>query len=395
MRILVISQYYYPEQFKITDICEQLYKDGNDVTVITGLPNYPEGIIYNGYKDKKNTIEIINGVEVMRTAIIPRGRVFIKRFLNYYSYVINSKKAIKKLKEKYDIVFVFEISPVMQIYPALYYKQKTGTPVIVYCQDLWPEVLTIGGVKRNSIIYKYYWKVSQKLYSESDKIIITSPSFEDYLLKFNNITKEKIIYLPQHSYELCDSISLKKNDEFVNLLYTGNIGKVQNVDVMIEAMKYLKAYNIKMHIVGNGSEYDNCVRVISENNLQNMVIMYGWKKRDELIGFYEIADACIMSLSGATFIGTTIPSKLQDYMSIGRPILAGISGDACKVIDESLCGIYCEPDSAIEFANLIKRYMNNKFSIDKYGINARKYFEVHYKLSEFSKKLQQIMEKTI
>ncbi len=393
MNILVISQYYYPEQFKITDICEQLHKDGNNVTVITGLPNYPEGIIYKGYENKKNTKENINGVNVYRCSIIPRGKGVVKRFLNYYSYMFNSKKILKKLNENFDITFVFQMSPVMQIYPALYYKKCTKTPVIIYCQDMWPESLIVGGIKKNSLIYNYFWNVSRKLYSKSDLLLITSPSFRNYLISFKNILDENIIYLPQHSNALCDLIPLKKEDGNINLLYTGNIGKVQNVDIIIEAMNYFKNSNIKMHIVGNGSEYDNCKKIVDENNLHSNVIMHGWKKREELIQYYELADACILSLSGKTFIGKTIPTKLQDYMSVGRPILAAISGDACDIIDESKSGIYCEPDSVEEFARLIRNYLDNKDEYDKCGIYARNYYEENYRLEDFSQKLIRIMEK--
>lgn len=160
MRILVICQYYYPEPFRVNDICEEMVKRGHEVTVVTGTPNYPEGQIYQGYENKQKSDEVLNGVTIHRCPIIPRKTGTFYRFLNYFSYPYETQKYIKDLKasdgKPFDVVFVNQLSPVMMAKPAIAYKQKYGTPVIMYCLDLWPESLVAGGVSRNSAIFRRF-----------------------------------------------------------------------------------------------------------------------------------------------------------------------------------------------------------------------------------------------
>ena len=165
MKILVVCQYYYPEPFRITDICEELVRRGHEVFVVTGLPNYPEGMIYSGYRGKDKRDENINGVRVHRCFTIGRRSGVLFRFLNYYSYAFSSVRYTSKLKEKFDVIFVNQLSPVMMAKAAISYKKKHNTKIVMYCLDLWPESLTVGGIKKGSAIYKFFHKVSAKMYS--------------------------------------------------------------------------------------------------------------------------------------------------------------------------------------------------------------------------------------
>ena len=178
MKILVICQYYYPEPFRINDICEELVKRGHEVTVVTGEPNYPEGEIYKGYENHSHSDEKINGVNVHRCPIIPRKQGIIHRFLNYFSYPRSAKKYIRNLKASdgnpFDIVFVNQLSPIMMAEPAISYKKKYRVPVVLYCLDLWPESLVDGGIRRESIIYKIFNKISKRIYMSVDKVLVTS-----------------------------------------------------------------------------------------------------------------------------------------------------------------------------------------------------------------------------
>lgn len=152
MRILVFSQYYYPEPFKIHEICEELVKRGNEVTVITGRPNYPDGDLFEGYGNENKMNEVINGVNVIRTKIVLRGHNPLSLMRNYFSYPLLAKKEIKKLNKEFDIVFVYQLSPVFMIKPALYYKKKFKKKVYIYCLDLWPESLKVLHISEK----KYY-----------------------------------------------------------------------------------------------------------------------------------------------------------------------------------------------------------------------------------------------
>ena len=203
MRILVVCQYYYPEPFRVNDICEEMVKRGHEVTVVTGEPNYPEGRIYKGYERHQKSDEIINGVKVHRCPIIPRKTGTVYRFLNYFSYPQRAKKYIKSLTASdgnpFDIVFVNQLSPVMMAEPAISYKKKHGTPVVMYCLDLWPESLVAGGVSRGFVIYKVFHRISKRIYRGVDRILITSRLFRGYLKEQFGVEDDKIDYLPQYA----------------------------------------------------------------------------------------------------------------------------------------------------------------------------------------------------
>lgn len=196
MKILVISQYYYPEPFKVNEICEGLVKEGHKVTVITGMPNYPSGKLYEGYENKMH--EYKDGVEIIRTNIVLRGKNPLSMIANYYSYPRKAKQAIDKLEDEYDIVYVYQLSPVMMIQPAVYYKQKYGKKILTYCLDLWPESLSNIKIKKNNPIYSYILSVANKLYAKCDHIMVTSPFFLEYLNQVNKVESDKLSINYQH-----------------------------------------------------------------------------------------------------------------------------------------------------------------------------------------------------
>ena len=186
-KILVICQYYKPEPFRISDICEEMVRRGHEVHVVTGYPNYPEGIIYEGYGKGKYIDEVVNGVKIHRCYTIPRETGIIKRMLNYYSYAVSSTRYVLSNKciasdgKPFDVIFCNQLSPVMMADAAIAYKKKYKVPAIMYCLDLWPESLIAGGITRESTIYKYYHHVSKKIYGQMDKILITSRMFSDWV----------------------------------------------------------------------------------------------------------------------------------------------------------------------------------------------------------------------
>ena len=164
MKILVVCQYYYPEPFKISDTLEELVRRGHDVTVVTGTPNYPMGVIYSGYENGKRSDEVINGVKVHRCKIFPRGQGAINRLRNYFSFSCSSKKYVKTLGDDFDVVFVNQLSPVMMANAGIYYKKKFGKKLVMYTLDLWPESLKAGGIGEGNPLYKYFKKVSKRIY---------------------------------------------------------------------------------------------------------------------------------------------------------------------------------------------------------------------------------------
>lgn len=379
MKILVVCQHYYPEPFRITDICEELVKKGNEVTVITGVPNYPMGNTYKGYERGKKRDELINGVKVHRCFTIPRKHGIVRRVLNYYSFAWSSTRYAKKVKEEYDVVFVNQLSPVMMARAGIAYKKKHDTKLVIYCMDLWPESLKAGGIKENSLAFRHYFNVSNKIYRQADSICITSKSFEEYFLKNFNIDKKKIHYLPQYAEELfkpkdCE----KKPNDVYDFMFAGNIGKAQSMSTIIEAAKILKnESNIRFHFVGDGSELDNIKKIVKEEKLNN-IFFYGRKPIEEMPKYYKMADAMIVTLSGDSLISTTLPGKVQSYMAAGKPIIGSANGETMDVIRESKCGFCGKAESYKELSNNIRNFIkcNNKKELSNNAIN---YYNKHFK----------------
>ncbi len=398
MRILFVSQYYYPESFKITDICEELARRKHEITVLTGFPNYPGGEIYKEYTEssKQCLIEKIKEVRVIRCPIRPRHKGGVNLFLNYFSYVKSAKKFLKHFDETFDAIVVFEVSPVFQIEVATYYAKKKKIPIITMCQDIWPEVLTIKGVSKKSIPFKLIKKVSGKLYRKSTKIIVSSPSFKNYLTKEHNVDSKIITYIPQHGSQnlLSYNFSKETTDKTI-FLYAGNIGKAQNVEIMIKSFEMLKDNNFQFWIVGNGSEYENCKKYIEEHELTEKILLLGWKTREELLDIYKSIDVLVLSLTAHSFVGMTIPTKLQDYLAIGKPIIAAIEGDARAVIEDAQCGLCSNADDVNSFLEALQKYMQNKLDYKKMGNNGRNYFLIHFKLEKIVDQMEEVITSSI
>lgn len=380
MKILVICQHYYPEQFRITDICEELVKCGHQVTVLTGLPNYPMGYIYPGYKDKSKRHEIINGVDVYRTFTIGRRRGIIFRVLNYYSFMLSSCLHVAKLDDDYDVVFVNQLSPVMMAEAGVKYKKKYGTKLVIYTLDLWPDSLTVGGIRKESCIFKYYHRVSKKIYESADKILVTSREFQQYFKDEFSICNTE--YLPQYSELIFDPESCKKTpNETVDLMFAGNVGKAQSVDTIIRAASLTKdVENLRWHIVGDGSELDNCKRLAEELQTDN-VIFHGRKPLEEMPRYYAMADAMLVTLYKNDVISKTLPGKVQTYMAAGKPIIGAIDGEAAKVITESQCGLCGPAENAEKLAENTRLYI--KQNVNLYGQCALNYSDMNFDKASF------------
>lgn len=389
-KILVICQYYKPEPFRISDICEEMVRRGHEVQVVTGYPNYPEGVLYEGYGKGKHIDEVIEGVKVHRCFTIPRETGTVKRLMNYYSYAASStayvlsKACIASDGKPFDVVFCNQLSPVMMAEAAIAYKKKYNVPIVMYCLDLWPESLIAGGIKRESVIYKFFHHVSKRIYRQMDKILITSRMFSDYLSNEFGVEKDRIEYLPQYAEGIFEQIPPRKLDETFHLMFAGNIGAVQSVETVIKAAEILKDEPVKFHIVGGGTDLDRLKEVAK--NLDN-VVFYGRRPLEEMPEFYAKADAMLITLSDDPVLSLTLPGKVQSYMAVGKPIIGAIDGETKVIIEEAKCGFCGSADDVGELADNIKRFI---LSEDKtvMGRNARKYYEKNFEKKNFMNKLE-------
>lgn len=389
MKILVVCQYYYPENFQITPICEQLVKDGYDVTVLTGLPNYPMGIVPEEYKSGHRD-EYINGVHILRCFEIGRGKGPIGLAKNYLSFLWSSMRKINELPKDFDLVFVYQLSPVLMGLPARKYAQKYNRPLFLYCCDLWPESIKTYIKNESNSIFRFVKYVSTKVYSACDKIACQSSSFLPYLHAVHNLVATKLVYLPAFADEAyLDQDFIPDDNGVVDFVFMGNLGIAQNLGAVLEAVNKIKHIpGFKLHFVGDGSYLATMQNYVAQHNLQDIVVFHGRHAVEEMPQFYKLADVCLVSLKADSAVGLTLPSKVQGYMAAGKPILGMINGSAQKVIDEANCGICVKADDMSAFADAMCWFINNFQEHNRMGQNGREYFKQNFSKKIFMRRLE-------
>lgn len=389
MKILVICQYYSPEPFRIADICEALVKEGNEVDVITSFPNYPMGEIYDDYKSGKHKDENINGVNIHRVFTIGRKANALFRFVNYYTYFIASTLYTAKLKKEYDVVFVYQLSPVLMANAALKYKKKHGKKVVLYCLDLWPESLTLGGIKKNGLVYRYYKKVSQRIYNNADDILVSSRMFRTYFQDTFKIDSSKVKYLPQYAEDVFFPLNDVSNDA-LNITFAGNIGTTQSIETILYAAEKLKGKAIRFSFYGDGSGLDRMVSLSKKLKLEN-VTFYGRVPLETLPEVYAKSDALIVTLSDNEVLSMSFPGKIQSYMAAGKPVVAAVNGEAARIIQEADCGFVSPSEDVDSLVSSIEELVNADRV--KLGKNSRIYYEENFQKSDFIRKLLNVLKK--
>lgn len=392
MKILVICQYYHPEPFRISDICKALVSNGHEVTVVTGTPNYPEGEIYKGYENGCRADEVINGVSVHRCPQIPRKTGPVYRLLNYYSYAFSAKHYVKKLKAEFDVVFVNQLSPVMMAEPAISWAKRNSKRCVLYCLDLWPESLLVGGIKKDSLIYKFFLHVSKRIYRNVDRIMVSSRGFLDYFRDVLGMDADVISYLPQYAEEMFSELpETEKNKETVDFLFAGNVGTVQSVETIVDAAHLLKDdEKIRIHIVGSGISLENCQK--KAEGLQN-ITFYGRRPLAEMPAFYAKADAMLITMEKNTVIAETLPGKVQSYLAAGKPVIGAIGGETARIINgDAKCGVCCDAEDAAALANTIRDVSKRPDLLAQYGVNARDYYLKHFRKEDFIAHLEKTLQ---
>ena len=389
MKILVVCQLYYPENFVISKICEELVKQGNDVTVLTGKPNYGYGYILPEYKDVK--YEEINGVKVHRVKLIPRSKGRLSIIRNYLSFWRNSKKWIRNCKENYDIVYSMSLSPVTILSAGNLYKKKHHVKHVVHCVDLWPEsVLVTHAVRKNSLMYKILYRWSRNLYREVDHVLIGSPSYEEY---FRNVLKldNKCTFVPQPSLVETNDASPYKYEKKYNILYCGNLGLVQLINLIPEAMKLVLNKDAQFHVIGMGPKTDELLSLIKQYGLEDKIIYHGPMPAHKAASYFASADALYVSLKQEGYVGRTIPNKLVMSMAFEKPIIAVLDGDGKEVLETAGGGIICneDPESIAKAIDQI-----GDLSIEerkKLGSVNRAYYLKHLSIKSCGEKVNQIL----
>lgn len=396
-KILVISQYYYPEPFKITEICEELVKKNNQVTVLTGLPNYNFEDIPDKYKNRKNRKEIVNGVEIIRVFEIARKKGVLRLILNYISFMVCACWQILKLRKNYDIVFVYQLSPILMAIPGILYKKLHKKPLYLYCLDLWPESINNILKSKTNFFYRLVKLISTNIYKAADKISVTSKPFLYYFEKEHGIDKNKLNYIPQSGEESYLDLNLNSTDNnIIDFIFMGNIGLIQDIDCILKAVEEIKKLqNYKIHFVGTGAYLEKAKIIVKEKEIEELVEFHGFHPIEKMKEFYQLADVCLLTLKGGSYVSQTMPAKLQGYMAAGKPVIGAIDGAAQEVINESGCGLCVNASDWKGLANLLAKVITNPEVIKNMGENGRNFYKKNFTIERQVKKVQETIDQLI
>jgi glycosyltransferase involved in cell wall biosynthesis len=377
--IVVVSQYYYPENFRINDITREWVKRGYEVSVVTGIPNYPKGRFFKGYGVFRKRKEIVDGIRIIRLPIFPRLNNSIALTLNYLSFVVSGWFWSRLTTLKADFVFNFEVSPMTQALPALWFAKRRNIPSIIYVQDLWPENLQIVGGINNHIIIKMVNKMVDKIYEQATKILVTSNSFKDSIIQRGvDETKIDVWYQYAEEFYKFSKNQYRKENEILKIVFTGNIGEAQGLDILPKVAVLLNnnGYDdkIKFIIVGDGRNKQNLLNEISKSNVESLFEFIESQPATNIPYILSLYDVAFLSFSDNDLFRKTIPAKLQSYMACGMPILAVAEGESERIVIEAKCGLASKPNDIMgAYENILKFYTLNQESIKQMSINSQNY----------------------
>jgi glycosyltransferase involved in cell wall biosynthesis len=389
--ILVIAQYFYPEQFRINDICTEWVKKGYKVTVVTGIPNYPQGKYFPGYGLFKKRKEIYNGVEIIRIPLIPRGNNSIMLALNYLSFVVSGFFWNLFSKVKADYVFIFEVSPMTQALPGVWYAKKRKVPCYLYVQDLWPENVEIITGITNRYFIGAIGKMVDYIYARCDKIFATSNSFV-HSIASRGVQEEKIAYWPQYAEDFYtpkekSTVPEIPNDDIFNIIFAGNIGTAQGLEILPKTALFLKekslAKNIRFNIVGDGRYKNELIELVNASNVAEMFNFITRQPATRIPELLASNNAAFQCLTDNPLFSMTIPAKLQSYMACGIPIIASANGETSRILKESEAGLISPAGDARKLAEVIVEMLNKSpEQLKVMGLNAREYYNRNFNKQE-------------
>ena len=359
MRLLIITQYYWPENFRINDLTTGLVERGHEVTVLTGVPNYPSGSVFSEYQASPDSFRDFNSAKIIRVPIVPRGNSSIQLVLNFISFILSASTVglYQIRKQQVDAVFVFEPSPVTVCLPAVLYRYLKKVPVAFWVLDLWPDTLKATGVVRSERLLKMIGRVVSFIYNRNDLILGQSKSFVPYIKSYCD--HENVRYFPGWAESVFGGDQTQSDQEkntasSFNVVFTGNVGESQDFPAVLDAAEILKnEEGIQFTIVGDGRMSQWVADEVHKRGLSEMVALAGRHPIEKMPYFFDQADALLVCLKDEPIFSYTIPGKLQAYLMAGKPIVAMLNGEGAELVSSNHCGISCAAGSARGLASAI------------------------------------------
>ena len=401
MKILIVSQYFWPEDFKVNDVAFDFIKKGHEVTVLTAIPNYPKGKFYKGYGFFSKRKENINGVKIVRSCIIPRGKGgALNLILNYISFIFFAYfTSLLRIKKGYDMVFSHLTSPLTSALPAIWLKKRFKIPLVIWVLDLWPESVAATTNIKNKQVYTILTRIVKYIYRKSDSVLVSSRAF------FGSVEEKiddpsKVGYFPNWAEDTFtaaeyEPYELPELPSGFNIMFAGNVGDAQDFVAIVDTAEKVQGENINFVVVGDGRKFDWLRQEVTIRGLNNVVLL-GRHPLESMPWFFAKADAMLVSLKDEPIFRLTVPAKIQAYMASGKIILGMINGEANTMINESGCGYAVAAADSSALAEAIMRIkQTNSLEREQMQKNALNYYEKHFERVRLLNRLEKHFKEMI
>lgn len=400
-RILVVSQHFWPEPFRINDIVEGFIQDGLEVDVLCGLPNYPKGEWFPGYTYTKPRRQEYKGATVIRAGEIPRkGNSGPMIFLNYVSWPLFALFNLWRLKGNYDAVLCYNTSPVLINFPAIVYAKLHRIPLVSYVLDIWPENLYSVLPIKEPLLQRIASAVSDWHYKQADALIAMSPSLQKRLMERTGKPEHSVAVIPQHCEDFYaipqpDADLQAKYAGRFNLVFTGNFSPAQSIETVIRGAvmaRDMGADNLRLILVGDGMSRPQLEALVTELGAQDTVCFAGSVAPTEVPRYTTLADALVASLSASPDLGMTVPAKIASYMAACKPLLASMDGEGAAAVTSANCGYSSPAQDAEALAhNIVTLYQSSSEQRQQLGQNAFDWYSKHYRRNTVLKRLEELL----
>lgn len=398
--ILIICMHFYPVQFRVNDIALELVNRGYKVTVVTGIPNYPDAKFTKGYGWFKKRKENYQGINIIRIPIFPRGNSSISLILNYFSFNFFGFFFSVFSKIKADHVFIYGTSPLLKAMVGLRYAKRLKIKSTLYVMDLWPESVQYAGGIDNKHVLNYLRRQMKRIYDLSDHILVSSKSFVEPIHSFG-IEQSKILYWPQaaesvfNQKEFTDKTEIVR-DQKLNLIFTGTIAVAQGLNILVDVAERLKKNGqsgVRFVLVGGGRAKADLIQYSKEKNVNYYFQFIDRKPVSDIPAYYAQSDAALLTLLESPIFKLTIPAKLQSYMTYGIPVIASASGEVSSIITESECGLVSNSEDINGlYDNIIRFIALSSLERSKMAVNGKEYANRHFSKYQLMNQLEEVMQ---
>jgi glycosyltransferase involved in cell wall biosynthesis len=404
LRILVVSQYFWPENFRVNDLVKEWGQRGHQVTVLTGIPNYPEGKVFDAYREQPSAFAEYEGAEVVRVPLLPRGTGSLRLLLNYLSFVIGAGSfGPWYLRDTpADVIFVFEPSPVTVGLPAVWLGNIKKAPVVFWALDLWPETLAAIGVVRSPMLLAWVGQMVRFIYNRCTLVLGQSRGFLGSIARYCD-DKAKIRYFPSWAEDVFTDGGVQPAPEVpawadgFTVMFAGNIGEAQDMPAVLDAAERLKDNaSIRWIIVGDGRKSDWLQSEVARRGLDKLVLLPGRFPVERMPSFYVHADALLVSLKRDPVFSMTIPGKVQTYLMAGIPLVGMLDGEGATVIRDAQAGVTCEAGDGAGLAKAVLSLAAMPPAERKQlGLNGRKYAQQEFERTQLMDRLEALLTEVV